>query len=61
MDSGQDIVEIMGEPSRELADRLHLLRLAEELLDPRSVRRFSLKCLKCVTQFRSALDYPAFQ
>jgi hypothetical protein len=51
----------MGEPSRKLADRLHFLRLAQELLDPRSVRGFSLKCLGCVTLFRSALGYPAFQ
>ena len=30
---GQQIVEVVGDPAGELADRLHLLRLAERLLD----------------------------
>ena len=37
-DRGQQVVEVVRDPARELADRLHLLRLAELLLEVEALR-----------------------
>ena len=37
-DDGQDVVEVVSDAAGELADRLHLLRLAQLLLQPHAAR-----------------------
>ena len=51
----------MRQPSGQLADRLHLVRLAQRLLDPLALRGLGLQLGVRLGQLAGALGHPLLQ
>ena len=60
-DRGQQIVEIVGDAAGELADRLHLLRLAQRLLGALALADLGLEPVERGAQIGGALGDPRLE
>ena len=58
---GQQIVEIVGDAAGQLADRLHLLRLAQRLLGPLALADLGLEPVERGAQIGGALGDPRLE